>query len=153
MRRRFVVFLALVLLFAAINTPFAIWCSQQSGPTRGTVVLNEIGPPATKYSWPSRTPHQQPWPPLHQYSVTRLGFGSVMIHGWAGGQNSTHHMQTQLFGWPLPTIEHTQRWWPWSDPAWNLPTEPQDKGLRLRWSGLLLNPLILGGGLWLLAFG
>jgi hypothetical protein len=56
-------------------------------------------------------------------------------------------MQAQHLGWPLPVIELKQMWWNWNDPTLNGP-EP-DPAPTLMPAGLLINPLLLGGGVWL----
>jgi hypothetical protein len=56
------------------------------------------------------------------------------------------------FGWPFPCFEIAQFWWPWNDQAWALGNR-QTEFIRLRWSGLLFNPLLAAGGLWLLVAG
>jgi hypothetical protein len=156
MRTRLIALFVLVLLAAAINMPVAHWCSRQpAAGARGVTLVNEIGPEASKYSWPARGPHAQAWPPLHQYSVSLLGFGAVRIDGWAqaAGTNTTsHQMQSQFYGWPIASLEHSRFWWPWNDPAWASTASP-DTGMKLRWRGVLLNPLILGGSTWVLLFG
>jgi hypothetical protein len=57
-------------------------------------------------------------------------------------------MEVERYGWPLPTLERVECWWNWNDPALKGP-EP-DPPLHVARSGLILNPLIVGGGLYLL---
>ena len=57
-------------------------------------------------------------------------------------------MEVQLLGWPIPVIEEKQMWWDWDDPKLKGP-EP-DPALSLKMAGLLVNPLIVGGGAWLI---
>jgi hypothetical protein len=57
------------------------------------------------------------------------------------------YMQAQHLGWPLPVIELKQKWWNWNDSALNGP-EP-DPAPTLMPAGLLIIPLLLGGGVWL----
>ena len=58
-------------------------------------------------------------------------------------------MQTDVYGWPMPSLVETSRWWPWNDPAWKS-TEEQEAPLRPAWTGMLLNPLIFGLSAWVL---
>ena len=153
-RTRVALLAAFVLVVAAINTPVALWCVQGTSRLPGTTISNVIGPEAAAHSWPARTPHALPWPAIRQHQVDRLKFGTVRITAWAGnGTETSHQMSTTLYGWPLGSLSHTRRWWPWDDPAWALSNDHADTGLRLHWAGTLLNPLLVGGSLWLVALG
>jgi hypothetical protein len=150
---------AFILIAAAINMPFAVWCSDIPVTLRGTQVLNLFGPEAVKRSWPSRTPHTQPWPAMQQYSVERLRFGAVRVTGWAtdpDSRSTSHQMTTTRYGWPMASLQSTQTWWPQGDPAWVLPAQANADGIprpMIRWSGTLLNPLLAGLSIWVVLVG
>jgi hypothetical protein len=66
------------------------------------------------------------------------------------GQNG-FSMSLWRWGWPLPVFEQVQMWWDWNNAALKGP-EP-DPALRVPWSGTQLNPLIIGGPIWVLTLG
>jgi hypothetical protein len=161
-RRRLLLLPLFVLIAAAINMPFAVWCAQSPPPgTRPLAVVYLYQSPtgsaaAAAKPWPAATPHAHPWPTPTSYDVERIKFGARRIdcrsHVTINGVNHGLQMDCHEFGWPLPSIQRVQRWWPWTDPGWKLDA-PQDVGFQIRWSGTILNPLMAGGGLWLLLIG
>jgi hypothetical protein len=139
-----------LLLAAAINIAFA--ATRVRGFHGGPTTINVIGPEAAPYGWPATSPHDHPWPAPRQWSEYHPGFGETWRLAWgvdATTNTTSHQMQVGLFGWPLASLESVTYFWPQNDPAWSTSAE-QSPPLRLRWSGIILNPLIFGGGLWLL---
>lgn len=133
----------LVLLAAAVNVPVAVMLSvARNTPMR--TGLNVIGPEAAARGWPAATPHTQAWPEPRQRQVDSAWPGHRRVTVWG---NPTHQMQSDESGWPLPAVRNVQMWWPWNDPAWAITAQP-DPGMRLEWTGVVLNPLLVGGGLW-----
>lgn len=156
-RRRLLLLPIFVLIAAAINMPFAVWCAKPPPPgVRGRTTFNLIGPEANHTPWPARTPHAQPWPPINQHQIDRIKFGAVRTTCWGSTnpepRNTTHQIQVERYGWPIASMERVVYFWPWDDPAWSLNAR-QDTGMRIRWSGTLLNPLVAGSALWLLVVG
>jgi hypothetical protein len=140
----------LILLAAAVNVPMAVPMlkSRTVRPTVATT-LQVRGAEAAALGWPHATPHSNPWPRPNSVQQSRA-FGYRATEVWAqnprGG--SGFQMQHNLTGWPLPVFEQVQMWWPWDDPNWQSNAE-SDPAMSLHWPGLVFNPLILGGGAWL----
>jgi hypothetical protein len=159
-KRQAVILLVLILAAAAINVPAAmLMMPWLRNPLQGRKF--DVESPAVNRSWPVATPHPQPWPAVTLWMEGRW-FGVTFIdakhteNGDAPGQlQSTHAVNVIAAGWPLRCIAHVQYRWVWHDPALQIPhaQERADPGLVLRPVGLVLNPIIVGGGLWLLLFG
>jgi len=102
----------------------------------------------TPAKWPAATPHSKPWPPPENWSQGSA-FGcsvfDVRTNSKETGKNG-FSMVVQQTGWPLPVIEQKQMWWDWNDPTLSGPKNDPAPTLMLR--GLVLNPIILGGGAW-----
>jgi len=146
-RRGVVLFLMLYLFFAAVQYPIVL--TALMGKTwRGPSQVNVIGPEATAYTWPAPTPHQRAWPELRQYTRD-AGWGRTKYMIWAledpATNQTSHSMQHEEYGWPLPVLTRTQRWWPFENPAWKLDQE-QDTGFLVSWLGTLANPAIVAAG-------
>ena len=80
-----------------------------------------------------------------------LGYRNINVYGGVespGGRTDRVQMLVQRMGWPLPVLQRVQMWWPWSDPKWQSNAE-SDPALQLVWSGVVLNPLLFGGTLWM----
>jgi hypothetical protein len=138
-----------VLIAAAVNVPWALTFMR----SRTTII--QVPTMARKDSqmpraWPATTPHNVPWPPPNAW-IDGQAFGFRMSYVYGGTPSTVTNafqMEVHLLGWPFPVIEQKQMWWDWDDPKLNGP-EP-DPALSLRLQGLILNPLILGGGTWLI---
>ncbi len=136
-----------ILIAAAINCPLATHFLKSRTDSKGRIVATLTLAEAAALGWPAATPHKTEWPRPQQRQETE-SFGYRHIQIWSVG--SPHHqMEYQLIGWPLPVYEQVQMWWPWNDPAWQT-TEQSDPALRLYWPGVILNPIIVGGGAWLI---
>ncbi len=147
MKRSLVVLLILVLIAAAANVPVALlWYRPQRLALYSRRMVVVQGAPAAMHSWPDATPHDRPWPALTQWQSTKV-LNHEQIQAYANG----FQMTTDRYGWPLPVLIETNRWWPWDDPQWKISTEPE-LGIRVVWSGLLLNPLIAAASVWLVVF-
>lgn len=95
--------------------------------------------------WPTSTPHQQPWPAPTQLSKTeafmRRRQSAWSVSSLNGMLQTTHHMHHDTYGWPLPSLYRTQRWWP-ASPTW-ASDAPWDTGIRVSWTGFFFNPLLV----------
>lgn len=141
--------LLVLLLFAAINVPLAVMLLKSRRAARPSRWMEDIrGPAASSKGWPVRTPHHEPWPPPDSWECAReFGYREYDVRSTGGGKppGSQFQMHARLYGWPLPVLEEAQFWWDWSDPALgtgNPPGPVSDPPMRLRWSGVILNPLI-----------
>lgn len=143
------IFLLLVLAAAAANVPLATTFLIHRTRPMG-ITVNFQGPEAAAHGWPAPTPHPRPWPSPQQWSAgCRFGTASYRVSapGATPGQNG-FQMEVERYGWPLPTLERVECWWNWNDLALKGP-EP-DPPLHLYWPGLVLNPLMIGSGLYVL---
>ena len=152
MRRSLVLLLLFILIGAAINIPLAIHFLHSRTAPRAPTLVNDFGPQAAAHDWPAPTPHDTPWPAPTQWQMEgSLGYRNIQVYGWNGSRsNPTDRVQMQVerMGWPLPALQRVQMWWPWDDPNWQSNAE-SDPALQLVWTGVVLNPLLLGVTLWL----
>lgn len=156
-RTRLVVLVMLFLALTAVQVPLLIELVVPE-PWAGTPSVNEMGAAAATREWPARTPHEQAWPTITQYAIER-GVGRERRRAWSssvvnGIPQGTHQMQHDVFGWPLPALHETQRWWP-SSPTW-ASESPWNTGVRVSWVGFVLNPLLVVvsvGVLWMVPVG
>jgi hypothetical protein len=150
-RRSLLALLVLILIGGAINLPLAVQMLPSRTNRRADILIVDLrGAEAAAQSWPAATPHDTPWPPPTTYQVNHAwGLRSFLVHAAAQttGVNG-HQMQVELVGWPLPVFERVQMWWPWDDPRWQTSAE-SDPAMRLHWPGVIVNPLIFGGGAWI----
>src|SRR5262245_10737728 len=144
--RRHAKFLAVLLLIgAALNIPLAISCVRnvRFPPTVKPIELNSAK--AGEVRWSEPTPKSQPpWPDPTRGSIYRT-FGHTRYHLYnidpTNPQQMVQSMQSDFYGWPLPCLAETNRWWAWDDPRWKT-TEQPELPMHLVWSGVLLNPLL-----------
>lgn len=139
----------LVLLAAVVNVPFAI-TKIRSRTTPWPVQHEQLdGPEATAKGWPVSTPHDRVWAePESRSSWSAFAYEEFHVSSPnpESGANG-FGMEVQRLGWPLAVVEIRQMWWDWGDPALEGP-EP-DPRPQLVPTGLVFNPLIVGGSLWL----
>ena len=148
-QRSLILLVIFILAAAAINVPFATHFLKSRTDDKGRAIIMFHGPEAAVLAWPTATPHEKQWPAPTYWSEYRL-FGYRRFHVQSADPSlSRHSMEFELIGWPLPVYEQLQMWWEWSNPEWQTDAQ-SDPALRLHWRGVLLNPLIFGGGLWLL---
>ncbi|MFN0131327.1 MAG: hypothetical protein ACKVW3_02150 [Phycisphaerales bacterium] len=137
--------LLLVLLAAVVNVAFAVTV-MRSPRARRNIGTNVFGPAAAARGWPVRTPHRDAWPPPTQWCDERsFGYRYYQVHSSvpnAEPQRNGFALQSQVAGWPLPVIEQSEFWWDWEDPALKGPEPSQ--AIKLRWGGVILNPLLVG---------
>ena len=141
--------IAFIMIAAAVNVPWAL-SFMRSRTTIIQVPTASLDATQIPDEWPARTPHDQPWPQPDDWQEGRV-FGCRVFEvrtTASSPETNGFSMELQLLGWPLPVIEVKQMWWDWNDPK--LSGREPDPAPTLRLRGLLLNPLILGGGLWLL---
>lgn len=150
MRRTFLVLALLFFACATANLLVAIPATNTRRRPK-TLVANLFGAEAAAKGWPAATP--MPWPTVTQWSVER-DFTYRRWAAWSGPSPgaTTHQMQFDEYGWPLPVLDRVQRWWPEDDPKWT-PAVPPDSGLRIRWFGLTLSSAAMALAIWLLLFG
>jgi hypothetical protein len=148
-RRMAILLIVLIAVAAVVNVPWAVTMirSRVEAPNLPAIVQLSTG--AQMLEWPSRTPHAKPWlPPEYWYEFGAFGCRLIDARSLRPNPNvNGYSMQVQWVGWPLPVIEIKQMWWNWDDPALQGPEPDPRPSLML--GGLLLNPLLLGGGAWL----
>lgn len=149
---------ALLLLFlliaAAVNVPWAL-TRMVARLDENKIGLNIIAAPEIPATWPITTPHKTPWPaPEHWREGGVFGCRMYDIRAEGSQEQGNFAVSLQRLGWPLPVIEKKQMWWDWNEPALDGIGEPQpDPRPSLILSGLILNPLIVGGGAWAILIG
>lgn len=146
MKRALAIFVILLLGLAVANLAIAIRATHTTTTSPGA---NLFDAEAAAAGWPAPTPLE--WPRVSQWSdETAFAYRHRNAISATDSQ-TTHQMQFEEFGWPLPVLERVQLWWPWDDPKWST-TVPNDSGLVFRWSGTLLNPVLQAGVIWLILF-
>ena len=134
-----------VLIAAAVNVPWAL-SFMRSRTTSRQVPTARLDDALIPGEWPSSTPHDEPWPPPVQWDEGGA-FGCRVYDAGTDRTDADRNgfsMEVQHLGWPFPVIEQKEMWWDWDDPKLKGP-EP-DPALSLKVMGLVLNPLIIGGG-------
>ncbi len=112
----------------------------------------------TMSTWPAATPHDKAWPAPTNFAVERR-FARERAEAWAVSRPDpglihsriTHKIIDERYGWPLPCLRRTQRWWP-DNQEWRIDAL-WDTGIRLDWPGVILNPVIIAAGAWAALFG
>lgn len=132
----------MLLITAAMNVPWALTFMQSRTSVVRVPRASVQGAEANR-AWPSTPPHDEGWPTPDYWSEGRI-FGCRVYDVRAG--HGPFHMAVQHLGWPLPVIEQKQMWWDWNDASLTGPEPDPAPSLLLR--GLVLNPVILGGGAW-----
>jgi hypothetical protein len=136
--------LVLVLLVGFAANPYVAACFAPTGSGGWDRNVALWPAPAT---WPAPTPHKEPWPAPERYDIsTRLGLRHDRAAAAPGGTKRLQ-MEAWRWGWPRPVYERLIMWWDWDDPAMKGPdpTPPT----RVIWSGVGLNPVIVGLPVWL----
>ncbi|MCH7849278.1 MAG: hypothetical protein IIB53_13045 [Planctomycetes bacterium] len=148
MKRSLIVLLTLILLGAVLNVPIAIQFVDKQTKAR-TAYTQLFGTDAAQRGWPSPPP--LPWPEV-SFRSDATTFGHRQIDARAvEGSETTHSMQLDLYGWPFAAVQERQLWWPWDDPKWST-NVPHSPGVQLRWSGVVLNPILYGLAVWLVFY-
>ena len=154
MKRQLLIIAVLILIAGAINPFVAVMCIRsRTQLPRVPRSVHLTGSEAAAKGWPARGPHLQDWPAPVSLSFHE-SFGYVRIDGrgvdFQG--KSTHSMEVKRMGWPLPVLEVRQFWWPWKDPAWVSPADP-NPAMNLYWVGVVANPVIAASAIWVALFG
>ncbi|XVJ58616.1 MAG: hypothetical protein HEQ23_04130 [Tepidisphaera sp.] len=104
--------------------------------------------------WPSWTP--VPWPtPKSVYTETTFGRKSYNAFGPAPDKPGVNSFQMQAaeYGWPMPVIVHSQRWWDWGNPSLVPPgktaNELNDLQVEIKPFGLIIPAIGAAGLVWL----
>jgi hypothetical protein len=149
-RRAGLVLLVLLLGLAAVNPLVAMAYAPSRSTRTAGLLLN--GRAAASRGWPTWTPQAKPWPAPGYYQRDRQT-GRTYYQVTAPGAGGRNGFQMQLWRWglPLPVYEQVQMWWDWDDPAMQGPES--DPPARLVWTGVVLNPLVVGVPLWLATVG
>lgn len=164
--RSLIAFALLLLIGAAINPPLAIHGTRVLPVFAIPPTRSEMGPEAETEGWPIRPP--TPWPAVTDWSQDVRG-AAVYQSAWSRNQagQTTHQMQVEFYGWPLPSLRHAILWsTPDHSPRYVPPpgaagangmssgpgtgTDYRDTGLQLHWPGVILNPLLFAVLSWLL---
>lgn len=137
------IWLLCVAVAAAINVPLAVILIRSRSTPRPRMSIPRADIPKR---WPAATPHSRPWTEPTSWDEG----GAFGYRGWnvisastQPGQNG-FQMQLEQMGWPFPVIEIKQMWWDWDDPALKGPENDPRPTLVI--AGLILNPLLLGTG-------
>jgi hypothetical protein len=133
----------LVLLAAAVNVPWALTRMQQAPMTMKSMSEVALAADPAARRWPQATPASESWPPPLQWMEARE-FGrsvSIVLGDTSRRGPPRFRMIVSLFGWPLPVIGDTQLFGE---------TGKVQRRQSLQVAGLALNPLILGGGAWVM---
>ena len=138
-----------ILLVAAFNVYFAAHLANTIRHQPTSATHQERGDEVPS-GWPTRTPHDDPWP-APTVSMERRGFGKSAVDvRWENPDPDTNGYSLMLrrMGWPFASLELKQWGWDWDDPALKGPSPRPPLGLVP--TGLVLNPIIIGGGSYLL---
>ena len=103
-------------------------------------------------NWLIATPHDEPWP-SPAYSNVWRGFGTTFFDGQTSNKENPKakfSMDAHLTGWPLSVLGQQYIYWDWDNPALKGPKH--NPTVRLMPLGLILNPIIIGGGGYALLF-
>ena len=128
-------------------------------PLKSPTTRKLLGPEAASFGWRSWTPVQWPDPTDIDIESTFGRSRCTMRVDRTAGTNG-FQMSFESFGWPMPVIVLTQRWWDWNDPtlvpAGKVSQELSGKFTDLRWDGLFIPAVAASvvawvptGGLWL----
>lgn len=138
-------FLVLLLMGAVANFAISIWATNWMVAPQA--LFTQRSPASSELTWPGPTP--VPWPPCTTLDESR-GFAYRHLDARVVvGTQSTHSMNADEFGWPLPALAKYQYWWPWDDPQWG-PSSASETGVLFLWPGVLLNPFLFAIPAWLL---
>ena len=141
-----------LLIAAAANVPFAV---------SRVELVNAMTPASSKARndddiparWPAETPHVKPWPAPTFWTEWK-GFGKWLFAVSAPSSDpndSGFSMTVRWSGWPLPVLEQQIMWWDWDSPALKDATgRKSDPPMSLMPLGLILNPIIVSSGTWVL---
>ncbi|MBL9147316.1 MAG: hypothetical protein JNM94_01345 [Phycisphaerae bacterium] len=144
--RELVVSLVVILVLVEIaSVVFALQASRTDPRSLGGGV-RIAGAAAASRGWPVTPPSPGPAPDILDVTTT---FSARVIDAQALRAGvATHAIEVREFGWPFPVLRDIRFLWP-SDNASTAAVAPIETGLRLVPSALLLNPLVVGGLLWL----
>lgn len=151
-RRKFLARLAvelgvLLLIATAVNVPIGLLRLQSRLIVSRLPTVNSAHPAQEKWVWepPAATGE---WPEPSQWAeYSGIGLRYYRISGKRS--NDGYQMQVQFAGFPLPVVALPEMWWPWS----GFPSSPDcqpDPGVQVLWVGLLVNPILLAAGAWVL---
>lgn len=153
-RRAILILCFLLLIAAAVNVPLAV---QLQATASKHAVLTLSKSPSFKVreqQWPAKLPEgwegPTEWPTPNLWKEKRA-FGYTMLDvsyadSWEDPLDPDWHiysMDIEQAGWPLPVVARHHITVDFGR------DHSSYEDWRLRWSGVILNPLIVGGGLWL----
>lgn len=159
----------LLLVGGGINLPLAIHGTDLVPAWAHPPDLVTFGSEAQRKGWP--IPPPTPWPAVTSWSQHVEGRAlSQHAHSQNESRRTTHQMQVDFFGWPLPSLRHAMFWssadrsprfvyqldgMDGQDGADGMSAGPgtgiefHDAGLQLHWPGVLLNPILFAVAAWL----
>lgn len=145
-----------LIIAAIVNVPLSVEFLLPAKWTRKPGVTLS-GTNAAARGWPAPTPHEKAWPDPSMTTIERA-FARRRTETWTVQAldrglppRTTHKIVDMRYGWPLKCLRRTQLWWP-DNQEWRIDAE-WDTGVRLDWTGVLLNPVIAAAGAWAIVFG
>jgi hypothetical protein len=147
--------LVVMLLVAAtvsLLVAFELMPSDKARPDGERIVMNDDD--AATLGWPSATPHDNPWPApkrWDRYRKTGFWYYSVSVKDHESKGGFQYLMRLRRAGWPRPVLENKTVWWDRYNPALEGPSHTPP--LQILYGPLVLDAIIIGGGLWLVLFG
>jgi len=103
-------------------------------------VINDFGADAAQRGWPAQTP--TPWPAPTQWAEHRsFGYRYVAVYSGATPQATSHQMQFESVGWPVPVVQRVEMWWPEDGPQ---PSMPPNMDWVISWEELIVTSAFAG---------
>ena len=118
------IFLVLLFIATAANVPFAVTRIHSRTAPRAPRVFTLHDDEVGDRSWPTATPHDEPWPAPTYINLEReFGFThfDVRWHRQDSDRNG-FSMQLERMGWPFAVLEVKEMWWDWNDPTLDGPS-------------------------------
>lgn len=146
-------FLTLCFFFVAANLIGATLLILPDGRRLNSPSQRKLlGPEAASFGWQSWTP--VPWPDPTDIDIeSTFGRSRRSMRVPREGSNGGFQMMSENYGWPMPVVVQTQRWWDWNDPtlvpAGKVQRELASKYTELRWDGLFLPATVAAVAVWL----
>lgn len=149
-RKLALLFVWCILLAAVINVPFAASRMEPRRAPRTGQRLDFKGEDIPK-RWPLPTPHATAWPLPNRWTQYNKFARTLYEAEWADPKEGRtwFSMRAQVVGWPLPVLEEKGMRWDHRSPS-DYPGMDYYPGVGLLLKGAILNPIIVGGSVYLL---